>query len=48
MELRQLNKLMSESKHEGDKEDDKEEMKDSLSMFTKKFFTKHGWDFILM
>ena len=49
MELEELRKLIStDTGHEGDNEDDDEEVKDISNMFTKKFFSKHGWDFILM
>lgn len=47
IELEDLKKLISsDTGHEGDNED--EDDRDNSNMFTKKFFSKHGWDFILM
>lgn len=45
MEVEELKKLVNyESGHEGDDDSSK----DVSNLFTKNFFSKHGWDFILM
>ena len=47
MELGEIKKLIShDAGLEGDAEDSF--IRDPTSFFTKKFFTKHGWDFIMM
>lgn len=47
MELRELKKFIStDIGHMGDNEEEND--KDIQNLFTKKFFTKHGYDFILM
>jgi hypothetical protein len=52
MELRELKKLINiDMGKRGDEDDDdygNNYLKDITNLFTKKFFTKHGWDFILM
>lgn len=47
MEVEELKKMVNcDVGHEGDAESSDEP--DVSNLFTKKFFSKHGWDFILM
>lgn len=49
MELRELKRmLVSESENDFNEDDDDQIQKDPTDIFSKKFFSKHGWDFILM
>jgi hypothetical protein len=53
MEIRELKKLINiDMGKRGDEDDDDiaphNYLKDVQNLFIKKFFSKHGWDFILM